>query len=49
MYNQENSYGNGYNDHQKEIALIIEQILPTNTIGKCMMTSKKNLYFNIGT
>ena len=34
------------NDQQRETALIVQQILPTNTTRKCMENSKENVYLN---
>ena len=38
----------GYNDHLKETALILKQILSTNSLRKCMEISLENLYVDIG-
>ena len=35
-------------DHQRENALIIYQILSTNSLRKCVDTSLENLYVDIG-
>ena len=39
-------YENELNDHNKEINVIFQQILPANTVRKCIVISQENLFLN---